>query len=382
LADKKKILILDRFRSPGSHGIMFTEIRNILYGEKPKVSGFVLGHEDVFHHDIKKMVEKAKREDQFEEWYNVGMPDERLKAAGEDNYQRLRRGEKFVRQDVKEGPLIVPGTNVCQGCTPMLAVRQVIETVGNNCVVPVATGCIMAAMGVWPLSSFKVAGGHYCFTNLASIASGIEAARKRQQKDYTILAIGGDGGLGDIGFGALSGAVERGHRIVYVCYDNEAYMTTGVQRSGSTSYLAKTKTTPWGKEMKKKDLAGIVAANGAVYVATASTSYLPDLRKKVLKAKEADGPAFIHILCPCPTGWELDPALAIKVGKLAVETGSWILYESENGKRTITKAPKKRIPVKEYLNLQGRFSHLTDSQIAEIQTDVDKRWQELVEGQY
>lgn len=381
LADKKKILVLDRFRSPGSHGIFFMELRNALYGEKPRISNFVLGHEDVFSHDIKKMIEQAKREDQFDKWYNVGMPEAKLKVAGEDNYQRLRRGEKFVREDVKEGPLVVPGTNICQGCASMLAVRHVIETVGKNCVVPIATGCIMAAMGVWPLSSYKFAGGHYCFTNVASIASGIEAAKKRQGKDYTVLAIGGDGGLGDIGFGALSGAVERGHKIVYICYDNEAYMTTGVQRSGTTPYLAKTKTTPWGKNMKKKDLARIIEANGAVYVATASPSYLPDLRKKVLKAKEANGPAFIHILCPCPTGWEMDPALAIEIGRLAVETGSWILYEWEGGKRTITKVPKKRRPVEEYLKLQGRFSYITDAQMEEIQRDVDKRWQELVEGQ-
>ena len=159
------------------------------------------------------------------------------------------------------------------------------------------------------------------------------------------------------------------------CYDNEAYMTTGVQRSGTTHHLAKTKTTPWGKEMKKKDIARIIEAHGAAYVATASPSYLVDFRKKVQKA---DGPAFIHILYPCPTGWETDPALTIEIGRLAVETGLWILYEWENGNRTITKLPREKKPVSEYLKLQGRFSHVTDAQMEKIQKDVDKRWQEMV----
>ena len=383
LIDKEKVLVLDRFKSPGTHGVFFTEIRSALYGGKPKISNFVLGHDDIRHNDVKQMIDQTlSKEDEFEEWYNVaGVSDATLKMGGNDNYQRLKKGETFTREDVQEGPLLVPGNNVCQGCVPWLAVRHVIETVGSNCVVPVATGCMMAAMGVWPLSSFKVPGGHYCFTNLASIASGIDGARKRQGKDYTIIAIGGDGGLGDIGFGTLSGAVERGHKILYICCDNEAYMTTGVQRSGSTQQLAKTKTTPWGKETKKKDLARIMEANGAAYVATASPSYLGDLRKKVEKAKDADGPAFIHILSPCPTGWEMDPALAIEIGKIAVQTGIWILYEWEDGKRTITRRPKKRKPIEEYLKPQGRFSHLTDSQIEEIRKSVDKRWQELVEGQ-
>jgi pyruvate ferredoxin oxidoreductase beta subunit len=248
---------------------------------------------------------------------------------------------------------------------------------GDNAVTVFATGCMQAIASVYPFSGWNVAAAHYCFNNTAAAASGVESAFRHQHKDHDVLVYGGDGGLGDIGFQALSGAIERGHNITYVCYDNEAYMNTGVQRSGTTPWMATTKTTPAGKSMIRKDLSKIMEAHG-IYVATALPCFPADVARKIQKARDIDGPAFVHLLAPCPTGWEFDPAIAIELSRLAYETGIWVLYEFEDGQRTITKVPKTRKPVEVYLKKQGRFSHLTQEQILEIQQIVDERFEQLV----
>jgi len=380
LANAKKVIVIDRFNSPGFHGVLYSEIRSALYDFKPIISNFIIGHEDLYSWDMESMVDKAlERDDGFEEWYNLFKPEELwAKASGVSNYDQLKTGKEVIREDVRGiTDFMSKGLNLCAGCTSLLVCRKILSTLGKDTVVPYATGCVMAATSSAALSGWKLPAGHYCFGNVASAASGIKVALEKMGKDYNVVAIGGDGGMADIGFQALSGAVERGHKVIYVCYDNEAYMNTGAQRSSTTSYLAKTKTTLKGKQVKKKDISRIMEAHG-IYVATALPCFLKDMEKKILKAKEADGPAFLHILCPCPTGWEFDPALGIEVSRLAYETGAWVLYESSEGKRTISRRPKERKPIEEYLKVQGRFSGLTADQIKEIQNDVDDHFTALI----
>ncbi|MDY6969492.1 MAG: thiamine pyrophosphate-dependent enzyme [Spirochaetota bacterium] len=385
LSKAKKVIVIDRFNSPGSHGVLYNEVKSALYDYKPAITSYIVGHIDVHSEDMQNMVDKVLATDNgFEEWYNVQQPMVDLipgefweGLCGLENYKKLKKGEKVERKDVQNTTDFMPkGLNLCSGCTALLVCRKVLETMGKETVVPYATSCVMAATSSIVQSGWQVPAGHYCFTNVASAASGIKVALEKKEKDYNVVAIGGDGGIADIGLQALSGAAERGHNITYVCYDNEAYMNTGAQRSSTTSYLAMTKTSIMGKKVKKKDISRIMEAHG-IYVATALPCFLGDMEKKIKRAKEVNGPAFLHILAPCPTGWMFDTALGIEVARLAYETGSWILYESENGKRTISKIPKERKPVEEYLKLQGRFSHLTDEQIKEIQNDVDAHFNEM-----
>jgi len=220
------------------------------------------------------------------------------------------------------------------------------------------------------------------FENAAAVASGVERALKSQGKDAQVVAFAGDGGTADIGLQALSGAMERGHNLIYICYDNEAYMNTGVQRSGATPYGASTTTSPHGKESfgednPKKNIPMIMAAHGVPYVATASISYPEDFMKKVQKAREVDGPAYIHLHQPCTTGWGFNPSKTIDLGRLAVETGSWILYEIEDGDFRVTYRPLQRKMVDEYLQAQKRFKHLTELERERIQKNVDAICSEL-----
>jgi len=203
---------------------------------------------------------------------------------------------------------------------------------------------------------------------------------KRKGIDADLVLIGGDGAIFDIGLQTFSAALERGHRIIYICYDNEAYMNTGVQRSGSTPYAAITKTTVEGKKCRVKNIEQIVAAHGDIYIATASPAYPDDLKRKVKKAKGLNKPSFIHVICPCPPGWEYDPAHGVEIARLGVETGSVVLYEYENGKITINVTPKVKKPVEEYLKRQGRFHRLTKEQLADIQQEVDRNYNRLMQG--
>ena len=284
-----------------------------------------------------------------------------------------------------------PGHRACQGCAEALALRLVCKALGRNIVIASATGCMEVVSTPIPFTAWRVPWFHVAFENAAAVASGIESGLKVLMrkgriptKKIVTLAIGGDGGTADIGLQALSGALERGHNFTYICTDNEAYMNTGIQRSSSTPFGASTTTSPAGKVQMgqvtwKKNMPAIAAAHNIPYVATACPSYPIDLIQKVKKAAQVEGPAYIHILSVCPTGWRTAPELSIKLGRLAVETGIFPLYEVENGKYHLSMDFPQLKPIKEYVKLQGRFRHLTDSMIEEIEKRVHQEYEELKE---
>jgi pyruvate ferredoxin oxidoreductase beta subunit len=283
------------------------------------------------------------------------------------------------------------GHRACQGCAEVLAVRHVLKAIGPDMVLAMATGCMEIISSPYPLTSWNIPWIHVAFENAAAVASGVESGMKALRrkgripdKDVTIVAMGGDGGTTDIGFQALSGMMERGHKVIYVCVDNEAYMNTGIQRSSSTPFGATTTTSPAGKvhpagQMTwKKDMTAIAAAHGIPYTATACPTFFTDLGKKIKKAKEVDGPSYIHILSVCPTGWRIPPNKAIEYGKLAVDTGIFPLYEVENGTWKLSRKPKELKPVTDYFKGQGRYRHLDDKLTSFIQEKIDERWEKLV----
>ncbi|MFQ6014743.1 MAG: thiamine pyrophosphate-dependent enzyme [Anaerolineae bacterium] len=270
--------------------------------------------------------------------------------------------------DLKKKNVLTAGHRACAGCGEALGARLALEAAhrvtDGNIVVTNATGCLEVFSTPYPYSSWTVPWIHSLFENSAAVASGIEAGLKVLGKadKIKVIAQGGDGGTADIGFGALSGMLERGHDVLYICYDNEAYMNTGIQRSGLTPLDASTTTSPfgersWGNDTHKKDLPHIVAAHGAPYVATATVGYPRDLQKKVEKAMTFTGPKYIQIHVPCPLGWRHDSSLTIEIAQLAVQTGLYPLYEIEKGELKRVKRIKAK-PVEEYLRLQGRFRHL------------------------
>ena len=279
--------------------------------------------------------------------------------------------------EIPEKEFLAPGHRACAGCGATIGVRLALKMLGENTVAISATGCLEVITTPYPETSWEIPWMHVAFENAAAVASGVESALKSLGKtDTTVVVFGGDGGTADIGLQALSGAMERGHNLIYICYDNEAYMNTGIQRSGSTPYGASTTTSPHGKESfgedrPKKNMPMIMAAHGIPYIATASISYPEDFMKKVKKASEIEGPAYIHLQQPCTTGWGYSPEKTIELGRLAVETGSWILYEIEEGEFKVTYRPLQRRAVKEYLNAQKRFKHLTDLEKERIQSHVD-----------
>ncbi|BDZ72207.1 pyruvate synthase subunit PorB [Methanobacterium petrolearium] len=284
--------------------------------------------------------------------------------------------------EISEQEFLAPGHRGCAGCGATVGVRLALKALGKNTVAVSATGCLEVITTPYPETAWDIPWIHVAFENAAAVASGVERALKSQGKDAQVVAFGGDGGTADIGLQALSGAMERGHNIIYICYDNEAYMNTGVQRSGATPYGASTTTSPAGKESfgedkPKKNIPMIMAAHGVPYVATASISYPEDFMKKVQKARATDGPAYIHLHQPCTTGWGYDPSKTIEMGRLAVETGSWILYEIEDGDFRVTYRPLQRKAVDEYLMTQKRFKHLTEEERDRIQKNVDALCTEL-----
>jgi pyruvate ferredoxin oxidoreductase beta subunit len=288
----------------------------------------------------------------------------------------------------KDNPFTA-GHRACQGCAEALAVRLIHQILGRNTIVASATGCMEIISSSYPDTSWSVPWIHVAFENSAAVASGVEAGLKAMmrkgkmpRRNIQVVGMGGDGGTADIGLQALSGALERGHNMIYVCYDNEAYMNTGIQRSSSTPYGASTTTSPSGKvsigqQTWKKNVTMIAAAHNIPYVATASPSYPFDLAEKVKKAAKVKGPAYLHVYSACPTGWRLDPKLAIAIGRLAVQTGAFPIYEIENGKLTINiKTPELR-PLKDYIKPQGRFRHLDDATIEAIQERLKMEYQKL-----
>ena len=258
---------------------------------------------------------------------------------------------------------LTAGHRACLGCGEALAARLVTEAAGPDVAVANATGCLEVFTTPYPESSWRLPWLHSVFGNAGAIAAGMEAAYKKQGKTTKVIAMAGDGGTFDIGFQALSGMLERGHNVLFVCYDNEAYMNTGVQRSGSTPHAATTTTSPagvarMGKRHMKKDIVTIIAAHRIPYAATASVAYVSDLRRKVRHALEVEGPSFLHIHAPCPLGWGHDGAATIEVARLAVQTGLFPLLEMERGELTAVMPIRKPRPVRDYLVLQNRFRHL------------------------
>jgi pyruvate ferredoxin oxidoreductase beta subunit len=282
------------------------------------------------------------------------------------------------------------GHRACQGCAEALAVRLVLKALGRDTIVAMSTGCMEIISSPLPLTSWKVPWIHNAFENSAAVISGCESGMKAMMrkgklpaKKINFVGMGGDGATADIGIGALSGALERGHDMIYVCYDNEAYMNTGIQRSSSTPFGASTTTTPAGKasmgqHTQKKNMATIAVAHNIPYVATACSSFPFDLMEKVERASKIVGPAYVHILSVCPTGWRIQPNEAIKYGRLAVDACVFPLYEVVNGKYRLTYQPQRVIPVKDYLGGQGRFRHLTDKEIEQIQVSVNSDYQKIV----
>ena len=307
-----------------------------------------------------------------------------------DSIQDIIPGfEKITPKNIPDYEPLVSGHRACQGCGEILALRLAMKAAGENTIVINATGCMEVVTSPYPETSWQVPWIHVAFENAAAVGSGVEAARKAKMRkgsipktDTNIIIVGGDGGTSDIGFQALSGMLERGHNVVYLCLDNEAYMNTGIQRSSATPWGAWTTTSPTGKHsagkaMNKKDLPAIAAAHRIPYVATASPAYHLDLMNKVKKGLMIPGPAFVHVFSPCPTGWRMKTELSVKSSKLAVETKVYPLYEVIYGKYEISRKITKPKPVQDYLSIQGRFRHLTDEGIQAIQKQVDERYAEI-----
>ncbi|MDD1725086.1 MAG: thiamine pyrophosphate-dependent enzyme, partial [Methanospirillum sp.] len=254
--------------------------------------------------------------------------------------------------------------------------RHVLKAAGPDTVLVVPACCTSVLQGVWPNTAFNIPVYNVAFASAAAVASGMAAAFEASGKDTNVIAYAGDGGTVDIGIQALSGALERETNFLYICYDNEAYGNTGMQRSGSTPLGARTTTTPGGKIQAKKDLDRIVAAHHIPYMATACSAYPQDLVKKVQKALSIKGPKFMHILAPCPPGWRYDSSRTIEIGKMAVKTGIWALYEREYDTLTLngpTKAAMiKPASLEEYLKMQGRFSGMTEDRIKAVRAAMER----------
>jgi len=298
-----------------------------------------------------------------------------------------------LKEITKKERRLSPGHRLCPGCSASIVVNMILWATDDPVVIGIATGCLEVSTTIYPQTAWKIPYIHSAFENSASTISGVETAYKALKKKGIIkdtikfVAFGGDGGTYDIGLQALSGAMERGHNMVYVCYDNEAYMNTGIQRSSATPFGASTTTSPAGsvipgKLQKRKDLTYIMAAHRIPYVAQGSISHWRDLVKKASKAFEVNGPAFLNILSPCPRGWRYDSKLTINIAKEAVTSHFWPLYEVENSKWKLTYKPKEKTPIENWLKKQGRFKHLFKPEnthiIDEIQTYVDSEWENLL----
>lgn len=300
-----------------------------------------------------------------------------------------------IRELSKLPERLGPGHRLCAGCGASIAIRQVLLGAGTSPVVAsCATGCLEVATTIYPYTAWNIPFIHNAFENSAATMSGIETAYRALKKkgkitkDIKFIAMGGDGGTYDIGLQSLSGMLERDHRVVYVCYVNEAYMNTGIQRSSATPFGASTTTTPAGKESYgklqfRKDLTAIVAAHNIPYAAQASISHWNDLVTKSQKAFEADGPAFLNVLSLCHRGWRYKQEDAVAIAELAVETCYWPLYEVVDGKHLkVNYKPKEKKPIVEWLKSQGRFGHLlkpgNEELVKKIQEHIDTEWEYLL----
>ncbi len=282
-------------------------------------------------------------------------------------------------KELPEQDWFTSGHTACAGCGGAVVGRIAMKVFGPRTVVYHPASCMLIFTATYPHNAFRVPYLHVLFENSAVCAAGIKRALKRLGKDdVNVVAFVGDGGTADIGIQALSGAAERNEDIIYIMYDNEAYMNTGIQRSGSTPFGAWTTTTPVGsvkagKVEFKKDVPSIMMAHDVPYVATASIAYPTDFIKKLEKARDKKGFRYIQVIAPCPTGWKAETDKTIELARLAVETGIWTLFEYEDGKYNINRTPKFS-PVEDYLNVQGRFKHLTPDDIVKIQDWVKRKW--------
>ncbi|HDL64914.1 MAG TPA: pyruvate ferredoxin oxidoreductase [Proteobacteria bacterium] len=274
----------------------------------------------------------------------------------------------------KKPELLSPGHRACAGCGSVVAIRQALMAVDGPVVLAFATGCMEVSTTIYPYTSWRVPYIHNAFENAGATISGVETAYRALKKrgkikgDIKFIAFGGDGGTYDIGLQSLSGALERGHNFLYICYNNEAYMNTGIQRSSATPFCAATTTSPSGtvipgKTQFPKDLTAIVAAHNIPYLAQASPHNWRDYIGKVKKALDIEGPKFINVLSSCFRGWRTQPVTSIDIVKTAVETCFWPLYEVENGEWKLNYMPKEKLPVAEWIKVQGRFKHLLKEEI-------------------
>lgn len=284
--------------------------------------------------------------------------------------------------NLTEEEFIYPGNRACSGCGLSVLYRIGLKALGRDCIFVVPPSCLTVMQGLYPVAATQMPVLNCTFASTAAIATGVRAAMKRLGRDTQVVAWAGDGGTSDIGIQALSGALERVEDIIYICYDNEAYMNTGVQRSGTTPQGTLTTTTPFsGKNEKSKDVPAIIAAHNPAYLATCSASYPLDFHDKLLKAKAIKGLKYIHIQTPCPPGWGCEEDKTIAVGRAAVETGLFDLYEIEQGRKKLSEPSQKLLskaglrPVREYLETQVRFKALSDEQIDALQAQVDQKWE-------
>lgn len=300
-----------------------------------------------------------------------------------------------LKELAREPESLSGGHRLCAGCGASIAARQVLLAAPKPIVVTCATGCLEVATTIFPYTAWEMPWMHSAFENAAATCSGIESAYNALKRKNALpvnekinfITFGGDGGTYDIGLQSLSGAMERGHRMLYVCYNNQAYMNTGIQRSSATPKGGFTTTSPagkvkQGKEQLRKDLTEIIVAHNVPYAAQTVVGDWRDLTTKVQKALSKDGPSFINILSPCRLGWGCAPEKTLEVGRLAADTCFWPLYEVEDGKYKITYKPKEKKPVVELLKLQDRFKHLfkkgNEPILVEIQEDIDRKWNKLL----
>jgi pyruvate ferredoxin oxidoreductase beta subunit len=303
---------------------------------------------------------------------------------------------KTLARNERGVPPLRGGHALCQGCGIPLVVRTVLNSIGGPAVVVNATGCLEVATTRYPTTAWNIPWLHVAFENAAAVASGIDGAQRALRRrnalpddtQVAIVAFAGDGGTYDIGLQALSGALERGHRFLFVCYDNEAYMNTGVQRSGATPFGARTTTSDvgdasFGKAQKRKDMTAIAIGHHVPYVAQACASHWDDLSRKVERAVAVDGPAFLNVLTDCPVGWGHEPRLGTTILNAAVDTHFWPLYEVRDGTYGLTYEPERPLPVERWLEGQARFAHLLRPENAHlvdrIQSQVDADWAGLSE---
>ncbi len=378
-ADVKSIGVVDRMMLHGTRGGgAFQDLKSALYASENKVpiKGFVtgMGGEDI---PIEDMYMMGKKITQIAKTHHLDK---------EVEFIEHKMPEMPAPIDVKWDEPIYPGSDGCAGCGTSIIVRHLLKILGPNTVVVNPPSCSGVNFGgvvrvPWILANFAAG---------AAYETGIYRALKKKGKadKVYVTSYAGDGGTADIGIQALSGAAERGESMIWLCYDNEAYMNTGIQRSGSTPMFSATTTTPagkvWpGKQVRRKNLEMIMAAHRIPYIATASLSYLPDLERKIKKAAEVSrsgkGLAFLHVQQPCATGWYFPENKTVEMGKLAVQTGAWPLMEIDDGNFKLSIKPKELRPIAEYLKPQQRFRHLTDAQVELVQKEAQDEWTALLE---